>query len=269
MGIKHVFVNPKADNADDTITRPSDWNEDHTIDSDIDLGEFGLTATRLTTDYLDFNLAPSPAVVGQEGRMCWDSDDGTVVIGMPGGSVNLQLGQEELVRTRNTTGSTIPNGSVVYISGASGNKPLIALSQADAEATADSTIAMATEEIENNANGYCTTRGMVRELDTSSLTEGVKLYLSASVAGAFTDTAPAKPNHIVHIGYVIKSHATEGVVYLDIDIGEAITELHDVNVTAVADNDILVYNTSTTLWENKATRELPQDYTNNFLLMGG
>ena len=31
MSVKHPFVNPKPDGLDKTITRPSDWNADHTI----------------------------------------------------------------------------------------------------------------------------------------------------------------------------------------------------------------------------------------------
>jgi len=30
-GITHTFVNPKADGGDATITRPSDWNAEHTV----------------------------------------------------------------------------------------------------------------------------------------------------------------------------------------------------------------------------------------------
>ena len=29
MSTKHAFINPNADGTDDTITRPSDWNEEH------------------------------------------------------------------------------------------------------------------------------------------------------------------------------------------------------------------------------------------------
>ena len=31
MGIKHLFVNPKSDGGDATITRPSDWNAEHDV----------------------------------------------------------------------------------------------------------------------------------------------------------------------------------------------------------------------------------------------
>jgi hypothetical protein len=40
-GVKHAFTNPKADGADATITRPSDWNADHTV---ADLVTTGKTA---------------------------------------------------------------------------------------------------------------------------------------------------------------------------------------------------------------------------------
>lgn len=30
-GLKHAFVNPKADGADATVQRPSDWNADHVL----------------------------------------------------------------------------------------------------------------------------------------------------------------------------------------------------------------------------------------------
>lgn len=43
--VVHPFVNPKADGADTTITRPSDWNANHTITG------LGTAATANTTDF--------------------------------------------------------------------------------------------------------------------------------------------------------------------------------------------------------------------------
>lgn len=36
MGVKHTFVSQVPDSADEDIVRPSNWNEDHTIDGDVD-----------------------------------------------------------------------------------------------------------------------------------------------------------------------------------------------------------------------------------------
>lgn len=70
--------------------------------------------------YIDFNL--DPILTSQEGRMYWNSDDGTVNIGMPGGNVSLQVGQEQLLRVHNSSGVDILNGQAVYISGAFGGQ---------------------------------------------------------------------------------------------------------------------------------------------------
>ena len=42
MATKHAFVNLNADVTDDTITRPSDWNDEHVIN---------LTVVRTSSDY--------------------------------------------------------------------------------------------------------------------------------------------------------------------------------------------------------------------------
>ena len=60
-------------------------------------------------------------------------------------------------RCRNTTGASIPNGSIVYINGVYGNRPTIALADADIEAASSKTIGLTTETIGNNQNGYVTT----------------------------------------------------------------------------------------------------------------
>jgi hypothetical protein len=74
------------------------------------------------TDYIQFDTTWADGTA--EGRLQWNIDDGTLEVGMPGGNVNLQIGQELIYRARNTTGSTIPNGTVVYPNGSQGTKLL-------------------------------------------------------------------------------------------------------------------------------------------------
>jgi hypothetical protein len=177
-----------------------------------------------------------------------------------------------LIRSRNETGVTHPNGTIVYVSGASGNKPLITLADADIEATADKTLGFTTEDIANNSNGYVCTQGYVRgsatqPIDTSSFSEGDLLWLS-STAGGFTGTAPAAPKHAVFVGYVIRSHATEGIIYAKISNGSDLTELHDVLISSVADNDILQYNSSSLVWENITFATFEGELTHDNLISG-
>jgi hypothetical protein len=145
-----------------------------------------------------------------EGRLQWNSEDGTLEFGLPGGNVNLQIGQEQVILCRNTTGSTIANGSVVYISGASGNKPLITL--ADASDLSTAVVAgVATEAINHNGNGYVTVAGLVRDINTDGMAVGALLYLSET-PGAYTTTEPSSPAISVSVGHVIAAHASTGVM---------------------------------------------------------
>ena len=162
------------------------------------------------TNYIDFNVDYADGV--QEGRLQWNIDDGTLEVGMPGGQVNLQLGQEMLLRCRNTTGATILNGSVVEIIGASGNRPLIDLADAS-DLTKISVIGMATEDIGHNSNGFVNTKGYVRDVNTNGMTVGEPVWLSASTPGAYTQTRPTAPDFSYAIGIVIVAGAGNGIVY--------------------------------------------------------
>jgi len=205
---------------------------------------------RLSLDNVQWDLTPTP-VAPAEGLMYWNTEDGTLNLGMPGGSVNLQIGQEMLLRAKNETGAPITNGQLVYISGGTGNNAIISLAKADAEITSATTIGMATEAIADSHFGYVTLIGLVRDVNTISYTAGTSLYLSAATAGAYTSTKPVAPNHLVTIGVVIRQHATEGVIFVRIDNGYELSELHDVYINSIADGNILQYVNANSRWENK------------------
>lgn len=122
---------------------------------------------------------------------------------------SIQLGHETILKVRNTTGSTIVNGSAVYINGATGQIPTIALAKADAAATSR-LVGIATHDIANNTNGKITIYGVVNDLNTSAFSEGATVYLSATVAGAFTATAPTGVNQRVTVGVIASSHVSTG-----------------------------------------------------------
>ncbi len=155
------------------------------------------------------------------------------------------------VYVRNQSGSTIPAGSIVYISGATGNRPLITLAQANNDANSAQTIGFVKESIANNGFGYVMVRGELENIDTSALTEGVQLYLSPTTAGAWTTTKPSAPQHLVYVGIVIRSHPTQGVILVAVQNGYELDELHDVAIASKANNDLLAYESSTNLWKNK------------------
>ena len=70
-----------------------------------------ITGTSLSTEHVKFDVNHIITDV-EEGHLHWDGDEGTLSVGMPGGNVTLQIGQEFLVRVRNNSGADIPNGTI-------------------------------------------------------------------------------------------------------------------------------------------------------------
>jgi hypothetical protein len=214
---------------------------------------------------MQFNLSPTNSTPA-EGKLVWNADDGTLNLGLPGGNVNLQIGQEMVVRVKNSTVANMTNGQLVYISGVVSSRPEIELAKADTEATSSKTLGMLTEDIDAGQFGYVTTFGLVRELilPTGTYVDGDDLYLSAATAGAYTNTKPAAPNHAVWVGHVIKAHATEGIAYVQIHVGNELEELHNVSDTitsGASDNDIMQWDTASSLWAGQSISTLDHTWT--------
>ena len=201
-----------------------------------------------TADFLKFDTTATntPEVA----KLNWNADDGTLEFGLKGGQVVLQVGQEQVQRIYNNTGSTLVSGQIVYVTGSQGNRLTVALASASSEATSTRTFGIVTETILNEAEGFIATSGLVRGLNTSSFAEGSVLWLGTS-AGTYTTTRPAAPNHGVLVGFVVRQHASVGSVFVHIANGYELDELHDVLIASKQDGQALVYEASSGLWKNK------------------
>lgn len=150
----------------------------------------------------------------------------------------------------NKSGAAIPKGSVVYIDGVHGNKPTVALGQANAESSSSKVFGVAVAEIADNSLGTVVDFGLLVGIPTNSFAEGDALWLSPSVPGGFTKVKPSAPNHLVFIGIVTRAHPALGEIQIKIQNGFEIEELHDVAIASLADGQILKYDLTTDLWKN-------------------
>jgi hypothetical protein len=196
---------------------------------------------------LSFNTSPTSAP-STTGSVFWDSGDGTPSVVL-NANTSLQLGQESVAKVYNGTGSTIAKGAVVAVSGAQGQRPSVVLADADSEALSAPTLGLAAEAIANGAEGFVCTFGLVRGIDTSAFTAGQPIYLS-STAGAFTATKPVAPQHIVALGWVVKVNASSGEVFININNGWELDELHNVLITSAASGNTLIYDATAGVWKN-------------------
>lgn len=206
-----------------------------------------LDVANVTTDYLQIDTAAT--TTSAVGRITWDAGEGTATLGLAGGNVNLQLGQENVVRVYNGSGATITNGSVVAVTGAQGQRPSVVLADADSEPLSAATLGIATENIANGAEGFVATFGVVNGLDTSAFTAGTPVYLSQT-AGGLTATRPSAPAHTVFIGWVLHVNASSGRLFININNGWEIEELHDVLVTSPANGQLLIRDQTSGVWKN-------------------
>lgn len=200
-------------------------------------------------DFIQFDTAAT--VTGSVGKLWYDGGDGSLVTRLKGNNVDLQVGQENVVLVYNGTGSTITKGKVVAVSGAQGQRPSVVLADADSEALSAPTLGVTAEDIANGAEGFVATFGVIRGIDTSAFTAGDDVYLSQT-AGGFTATRPSAPAHTVFLGWVIKVNASSGELFLNINNGWELDELHNVKITSVANNDILQYDSANQYWKNIA-----------------
>jgi len=223
--------------------------------SDVNLGEFGIQLGNLEFDNTPTNIPTTT------GSLYYNDADGTLDLILKGGNVKLQIGQESVVRVVNKTSTNIDlleaNYQAVRVTGAQGQRLKVDLAQATNDLLSAETIGLVTETITNNQEGFITTSGLVRNINTTgslqseTWLDGDVLYLSPTVAGTITKVKPIAPNHLVIIGYVISAHATQGTIFVKVDNGYELDELHNVKITTAANNNILSYTSATDIWENK------------------
>lgn len=210
----------------------------------------------VVTDYID--IRNTTAAVGGVGRLKWNDTEGTLDLGLKGGNVTLQIGQENVLLVKNDDTVVLTDGMAVYISGANGANLLVKRALANSDLTSASTIGIVTETLAVNGQGFITTFGTVRGLNTNAFNEGDILYVSPTVAGELTNVKPVAPQHLVVVGYVEKKSGGNGEIFVKVDNGYELDELHNVLITnPVADGSLLQYDAALAVWKNVTTIPAP------------
>jgi hypothetical protein len=195
-----------------------------------------------------------------EGEIGWNELDGTLEIIMKGGNVVQQVGLEQYIFAKSASNSGIADGKVYYFAGSDGSNKLVELARADTAGTSDTVIGIGTETTVGGAKGYVTTFGFVRGLPDSAVAdciEGSVIYLSATVPGGLTSTAPISPYHEVRVGYCTRKQPNNNEIFVGIQVGPHLPDLHDVLITSPTNGQALIYDSATALWKNQAAVQGP------------
>ena len=198
---------------------------------------------------LNLNALATENPPWKEGRLFYNNVDHTITFFSEISDSSLQIGQESWIRGYNNTGSTILNGQSVALSGQDGNGwPQFCLAGASVATLADHFVGLATHDIPNGTYGYVTNFGQIRDINTSGFQVGDAVYLGTTL-GSITSVASEAPNINVHIGHVVTSHATSGVICIaDIIKMPTINQLSDVDGTSPSDGNLLIWNTALSAW---------------------
>lgn len=238
-----------------TIVGTANEVEVTTVGSTITIGlPNAITVQEATVNQINFTM-PGTSPTLSMGELAWDVDHNTIVYQISS-TVHVPLGTAVYQHVRNESNSvTIDKGDIVYVNGSQGVDRLkVSKALANAEATSAPTIGLAAESIAPNADGYIVTYGLLHGVTTTGYAAGDRIYLSESTAGGWRTTLPTAPNHGTFVGWVVKGGAGSGAgsVFVKIHNYNELSELSDILISSIANNDILQWDNTDLRWENRS-----------------
>lgn len=211
-----------------------------------------ITGSELNIDHIDFVTGNVVNPAFQTGRLYYDIDTFDLQYNTSVSGTSINLGQQLVVKVKNDTNTTINKGKLVRISGGLGNNPTIATASWENDANSANTLGMLMSTLDHNDFGYVLLNGILLGVNTDTYSAGQTLYLSSS--GDYTNIKPVAPRHMVRIGEVVRVGNSEvGSVFVNVQNGYELDELHDVLVSSASNGDLLVWDDSVSLWKNGKT----------------
>jgi hypothetical protein len=150
-------------------------------------------------------------------------------------------------------GQTLAKGTPVYVSSANGTNIIVSAASNASEATSSKTLGLLETGGATNALVKCVTFGLLAGLDTSTAQAGDPVWLGVNGALIFgLANKPYAPAHLVYIGVVTRVQSNNGEIFVNVQNGFELKEIHDVSAQTPSNNDGLFYESSTGLWKNKS-----------------
>jgi hypothetical protein len=218
---------------------------------DLNMGTYGVVG-----DFTQYNTTNS-SIPSAAGVVSWDDTNGTLRLSMKGNTYNLPIGESLVSRVVNKTGATLNrvDYKVVRVAAAQGQRLAVELAQGNNDANSKDTLGVVCENISNNQEGFIVNVGQITEINTTGSLQGETwadgdlIYLSPFTAGKMTNIKPTAPNHTVILGYVEYAHSQHGKIYIKIDNGYEIGELHDVYAPNPTNGQGLFWNSTNSRYQ--------------------
>jgi hypothetical protein len=172
----------------------------------------------------------------------------------------------------NAEATAITKGMAVFAFGGTGDRLTVKKALATGDSTSAQTVGIVySSSIAANQKGIIMVQGELVDLSLfptsggpENWVDGDPIYLSATTAGAVTKVKQYAPNHLVYIGICVKaSNGSAGRMYVRIQNGYELDELHNVQAQAPANKDTLWYDNTATpkQWKTASVPSLSGTFT--------
>lgn len=142
-------------------------------------------------------------------------------------------------------------GQPVYVSSANGTNVIVSLSAYNTELTSSKTLGLIAQNLALNGIGNVVTEGLLGGLNTGSAVAGDAVWLGPSGTLIYgIANKPSAPNHLVFIGIVTRANNSNGEIYVKVQNGFELEELHNVAISNPTINQALCWDNATSLWKN-------------------
>lgn len=149
-------------------------------------------------------------------------------------------------------GVALTKGQAVYVTGSTGNdgtNMIVGKASNDQESTSSKTMGLIESSLAINGQGYVITEGLLAGLNTNSANPGDPVWLGTDGSLIYgLANKPHAPQHLVFIGIVTRKQQNNGEIFVKVQNGFEMDELHDLVLTSLSSGDMIRYNGIK--WEN-------------------
>lgn len=183
--------------------------------------------------------------------------DGNNVVRSATSFVGISVDATSKVKHEVKAGVAVNKGQAVYVTSADGTNMIVGLASNTTDVTSSKTMGLMESTLAINGKGDVITEGLLAGLDTSAAIAGDPVWLGTGGNLLYgLANKPHAPNHMVFIGIVTRSNNNNGEIFVKVQNGFELEELHNVLINGIANNNLIAYETSSGLWKNKTTSAL-------------
>lgn len=165
-----------------------------------------------------------------------------------GGSVALYT---STVKHEVKAAVAITKGQAVYVSSADGTNMIVSKSDNTSEQTSSKTMGLLESTVAANGKTFVITEGLLAGLNTSMAAAGDAVWLGTNGDLLYgIANKPKAPAHMVFIGIVTRSNVSNGEIFVKVQNGFELDELHDVAISSPRNQSIILYDSVNKLWRD-------------------